>query len=234
MITIRRAEERGRTELGWLDSRHSFSFGDYVDPAHRGFGPLRVLNEDRVAPGMGFGAHSHHDMEIVSYVLEGALAHRDSLGNGSVVTAGELQRMSAGTGVSHSELNPSATELTHFLQIWIVPETKGRTPSYEQKRFSEAEKRGRPRLVVSRSGREGSISIDRDVDVHAVILARDETARLPLQAGRRVWVQMARGAATIDGHALVCGDGAAIEQVEAIEIVGAAEKTEALLFDLPA
>ena len=170
MLKIRRADERGRTDFGWLDSRHSFSFGHYYDPAHMGFGPLRVINDDRVTPGAGFPTHPHGNMEIVSYVLDGALAHKDSLGTGSVIRPGDVQRMSAGSGIRHSEFNASASEPVHFLQIWIVPETEGLAPSYEQKRFSAEEKRGKLRLVASRDGRDGSVTIHRDVDLYATLL----------------------------------------------------------------
>ena len=172
MLTLRRAEERGRANLGWLDSRHSFSFGHYYDPEHMGFGPLRVINDDRVAPGGGFPTHPHGDMEIVSYVLEGGLAHKDSLGTGSVIRPGDVQRMSAGSGIRHSEFNASKTEPVHFLQIWIVPERQGLEPGYEQKTFSAEEKRGKLRLVGSRDGREGSVTIHQDVDLYATLLER--------------------------------------------------------------
>lgn len=232
MMTIRKSEDRGRVDLGWLDSRHSFSFGDYHDPEHMGFGALRVINDDRVASGKGFATHGHRDMEIVSYVLEGALAHRDSLGNGSVIARGDVQRMSAGTGVEHSEFNPSASEPAHFLQIWIIPEARGLEPSYEQTSFSDAEKRGRLRLVASRGGRDGSLAIHRDVDLYAALLADGEVVRHKLETGRNSWVQVARGAVAIAGRLLTAGDGAAIDHVEAVEIAGVGEEAEVLLFDL--
>src|SRR5215471_7408794 len=194
MITVRRAGERGIANHGWLDSRHSFSFGHYYDPKHMGFGPLRVINEDRVQPGGGFDTHGHRDMEIISYVLEGALAHKDSIGTGSVIRPGDVQVMSAGTGIRHSEFNHSKTEPVHFLQIWIVPDREGIAPRYDQKRFPDEEKRGRLRLVGSSDGRDGSIVIHQDAELRAAILAAGEGATSALRAGRRAWLQVARGA----------------------------------------
>ncbi len=234
MMTIRKSEERGRVALDWLDSRHSFSFGSYHDPRHMGFGALRVINDDRVAPGGGFATHPHRDMEIVTYVLDGALAHRDSLGTGSIIAPGDVQRMSAGTGIEHSEFNASTSAPVHLLQIWIVPEARGLEPSYEQKSFADAEKRGRLRLLASRAGRDGSLTIHRDVDLYAAVLQPGDVVRHEVRAGRRSWVQVARGVVSIDGRRLQAGDGAAIDDVDAVEIVGADDKAEILLFDLAA
>jgi redox-sensitive bicupin YhaK (pirin superfamily) len=230
-VTVRRAADRGRADFGWLDSRHSFSFGEYWDPRHMGFGPLRVINDDRVAGGGGFPTHPHRDMEIVSYVLDGALRHRDSLGNGSVIRPGDVQRMTAGTGVRHSEYNASATDPVHFLQIWILPEAAGLAPGYEQTRFEPEEKRGRLRLVASRDGRDGSVTVHRDVDLHATLLAAGETVAHELAAGRIAWVQIARGAAIVAGETLAEGDGLAIDTAGRIEIEGV-DDAEVLLFDM--
>jgi hypothetical protein len=232
MLTLRRAEERGRANFGWLDSRHSFSFGQYHDPAHMGFGALRVINDDRVAPGGGFSTHPHADMEIISYVLEGALAHKDSLGTGSVIRPGDVQRMSAGTGIRHSEYNASKTEPVHFLQIWILPERNGLEPSYEQKAFSKAEKRGRLRLVGSRDGRDGSVTIHRDVDFYSALLDESETVSHALKSGRTAWVQVAQGTAKLNGEQLYPGDGVAIEEPGTIELAGTSQDAEVLLFDM--
>lgn len=231
MITVRPSDERGRFDHGWLDTRHTFSFGDYVDPQHMGFRQLRVLNEDRVRPGRGFPTHSHRDMEIISYVLDGALEHRDSLGNGSVIRPGELQRMSAGTGVTHSEYNPSASEPLHFLQIWILPERGGLPPSYQQQSFPEEERRGRARLIASADGREGSVRIRQDAEVFAGLLGGKETIRHSLAAGRHGWVQVARGAVELNGERLDSGDGAAISDEQDLTIEGK-EPAEVLIFDL--
>jgi len=231
MLTLRRAEERGRANFGWLDSRHSFSFGHYFDPQHMGFGPLRVINDDRVAGGGGFPTHPHADMEIVSYVLEGGLEHKDSLGTGSVVRPGDVQRMSAGTGVRHSEFNASEQDPVHFLQIWILPEKKGLAPSYEQKTFSDADKRGKLRLVGSRDGRDGSVTIHRDVDLYATVLGDGEKVSHDVKTGRIAWVQVARGTATLNGEHLYPGDGVAIEEAGKIELGGTSE-AEILLFDM--
>jgi redox-sensitive bicupin YhaK (pirin superfamily) len=235
MMTIRRSAERGHGDHGWLDTRHTFSFADYHDEAHMGFGPLRVINEDRVAPGQGFGTHGHRDMEIVSYVLEGELAHRDSMGTGSVIRPGEVQRMSAGTGVRHSEENPSRERPVHFLQIWIVPDRAGHAPSYEQRAFPEAERRGRLRLVASPDGAEGSVRLHQDARLFAGLLGAGERAALPLAGGRSAWVQVARGAVSVNGQALAAGDGAALTGEAAVEVAGAGEGiAELLVFDLPA
>jgi len=231
MLTIRPASERGHAEHGWLDSHHSFSFADYYDPAHMGFRALRVINEDRVAPAKGFGTHPHRDMEIISYVLEGGLAHKDSLGTGSVIKPGDVQRMSAGTGVSHSEFNASQSEPVHFLQIWLVPSQRGIKPSYEQKSFSEADKRGRLRVVASPDAREGSVTIHTDAVLYSGLFDRGESAQLTLAEGRHAWVQVARGSLRVNGQELAAGDGAAISEVSQLELEGI-ERAEVLVFDL--
>jgi len=232
MLRIRRAEERGRTDFGWLDSRHSFSFGHYYDPDHLGFGPLRVINDDRVTPGAGFPTHPHGDMEIISYVLDGALAHKDSLGTGSVIRPGDVQRMSAGTGIKHSEFNASKTEPVHFLQIWIIPEAEGLAPSYEQKSYPAEDKRGTLRLVASRDGREGSVTVHRDVDLYATLLGEGERTRHMFRPGRAGWLQVARGTATVNDVQLNPGDGVAIEAIDDVAIIGTSADTEVLLFDM--
>ncbi len=232
MLNLRRADERGKADFGWLDSRHSFSFGDYHDPAHMGFGPLRVINEDRVAPAGGFAPHSHRDMEIISIVLDGALEHKDSLGTGAVIRPGDVQRMSAGTGIRHSEFNASKTEPVHFLQIWIVPECKGLEPSYEQKTFSAEEKRGRLRLVGSRDGREDSVTIHRDVDLYAALLRDGEAVTHEIKSGRGGWVQVAGGSVTVNGEHLRPGDGFAIETPGELRIIGESNDARILLFDM--
>src|SRR5688572_15928397 len=207
MTELRRGSERGHARHGWLDSFHSFSFADYHDPAHMGYGPLRVINEDRVQPGMGFGTHGHRDMEIISYVLEGELAHKDSMGNGSVIRPGDVQRLSAGTGISHSEHNASKARPVHFLQIWIVPDRRGHAPGYEQKPFPIEERRGRLRLVASPDGQDGSVTIHQDARVHVANLDGDERAELALAPGRHAWVQVARGSVELNGEPLATGDG---------------------------
>jgi redox-sensitive bicupin YhaK (pirin superfamily) len=232
MMTMRPADERGRASLGWLDSRHTFSFGQYYDPRFLGFGPLRVINEDRVQPGRGFDTHGHRDMEIVSYVLDGALAHEDSMGNGSVIRPGDVQRMSAGTGVRHSEYNASASDPVHFLQIWIIPERDGIEPSYEQKTFSPDDKRGRFRLLGSRDGRDGSVTIHRDVDLYGAVIGPGENLEYRARRGRRIWVQLAGGSVTLGDTPLEAGDGIAIEDVETLQVTGHAADTELLLFDM--
>ena len=231
MLTIRRASERGHAEHGWLDSHHSFSFADYYDPAHMGFRALRVINEDRVAPSKGFGTHPHRDMEIISYVLEGGLAHKDSLGTGSVIKPGDVQRMSAGTGVTHSEFNASQSDPVHFLQIWLVPSRSGITPSYEQKSFTEADKRGRLRVVASPDAREGSVTIHAEAVLYAGLFDQGESAQLTLAEGRHAWVQVARGSVRVNGQELAAGDGAAISEVTKLELEGI-ERAEVLVFDL--
>ena len=235
MLTIRPANERGHAQLDWLDSQHSFSFADYYDPKHMGFRALRVINEDRVAPQRGFGAHPHRDMEIVSYVLSGALAHRDSMGNGSVIRPGDVQRMSAGTGVRHSEHNPSADEAAHFLQIWMLPGQAGLPPSYEQKTFSEDQRRSQLRLIASPDGAAGSVTIHSDVKLYAGLLAGGERVSLALSPGRHAWVQVARGSVQLQGQTLRTGDGAAVSDESELRIEGATgadERAEVLVFDL--
>jgi redox-sensitive bicupin YhaK (pirin superfamily) len=231
MATLRPAIERGRSNHGWLDSAHTFSFSNYYDSLHMGFGPLRVINDDRVTPGAGFGMHGHRDMEIISYVLEGALAHKDSLGNGSVIRPGDVQRMSAGTGIQHSEFNHSPTEPVHFLQIWIVPDQIGYPPSYEQKYFSAAEKRGRLCLVASREGRDGSVSLHQDVDLYAALLDGTDCAEFALRSGRQAWIQVARGEVRVNGQILTEGDGLAIDEPGLLRLDGA-KAAEVLLFDV--
>jgi quercetin 2,3-dioxygenase len=229
---IRKAGERGHANHGWLDSWHSFSFADYQDPEHMGYGPLRVINEDRVQAGSGFGTHGHRDMEIISYVLEGALGHEDSMGNGSSIVPGDVQRMSAGTGVRHSEYNHSKTGVTHFLQIWIEPKFTGIKPSYEQKHFPAAEKRGRLRLIASSDGREGSVSMNQDALLYAGLFDGAERAQLPLTAGRRGYVHVARGAIEANGQRLNAGDALKLDGGTTIELRDGRE-AEVLVFDLP-
>ena len=231
MLEIRRSEERGNANFGWLNSRHTFSFGHYYDPSFMGFGPLRVINEDRVQPGRGFDTHGHSDMEIISYVLDGALEHKDSMGNGSIIKPGDVQRMTAGTGVRHSEFNESKTDSVHFLQIWILPERDGLEPGYEQKAFSPEEKRGKLRLVGSRDGRDGSVTIHQDVDLYATLLTDGESVSHELAEGRKGWVQVATGTAKLNGRELDPGDGVAIDGPATIEIAGTSD-TEVLLFDM--
>jgi redox-sensitive bicupin YhaK (pirin superfamily) len=231
MIEIRHAAERGRVDLGWLDSRHTFSFGHYYDPDHMGFGTLRVINEDRVQPGQGFPTHGHANMEIVSYVLDGALEHKDSIGTGSVIRPGDVQRMSAGTGIRHSEFNHSRSERVHFLQIWMLPEREGLAPGYEQKAFPAEEKRGRLRLVAARDGRDGALTLHQDVDLYATLLAEGDEVTHALRPGRKAWVQVARGAVRVNGRPLEAGDGAAIESEPAVAIAAASD-AEVLLFDI--
>ena len=230
-LTLRRSEDRGHADFGWLDSRHTFSFGRYIDRNHMGFGPLRVINDDRVAGGGGFPTHPHADMEIITYILDGALQHGDSLGTGSVIRPGDVQRMSAGTGIEHSEFNASKTDPVHLLQIWIVPETKGITPSYEQKAFTQAEKRGQLRLVASRGGRDGSVSLHRDADMFATLLDAGQSVRHTLRDGRAAWVQVARGSVSLNGTRLEAGDGVAIEDAGELAFDGARD-AEVLVFDM--
>ena len=232
MITIRKAKERGHADHGWLDTYHTFSFADYWDPQHMSWGPLRVINEDRVAPGSGFPTHAHRDMEIITCVLEGALEHRDSLGTGSVIRPGEVQRMSAGTGVRHSEYNASKTDPVHLLQIWIEPAGTGIAPGYEQKTFADNERRGRLRLIAAPDGRDGAVTIHQDAAVYATTLARSERVDHALAPGRLAWLQVARGAVLLNGERLEQGDGAAIDHERTLTLE-ALEPAEALLFDLP-
>jgi len=232
MITLRRSQERGYADHGWLKSFHSFSFADYHDPAHMGFGPLRVINEDRVAPGTGFGTHGHRDMEIISYVLDGELAHRDSMGNGSVIRPGDVQRMSAGSGVRHSEFNHAQDRTTHFLQIWIEPNVTGIEPGYEEKRFSDADKQGRLRLVASPDGADGSVRIHQDARMYVSRLAPGQSLSAELAAGRLGYLHLVRGALTVNGQRLADGDAAKVRDESRLAI-GAEGDSELLLFDLP-
>jgi len=231
MITLRKSQERGYADHGWLKSFHSFSFAGYYDPAHMGWGNLRVINEDRIAPGTGFGAHGHRDMEIVSYVLEGNLAHKDSMGNVKGIPPGDVQRMSAGTGVMHSEFNHAPNQQTHFLQIWIEPNVRGVTPSYEQKRFGDDEKRGRLRLVASPDAAEGSVKLHADASIYAGLLDGSETAELRLNPARKAYVHLVRGALAVNGQLLQGGDAALIEREELLRI-DQAQEAEVLVFDL--
>jgi redox-sensitive bicupin YhaK (pirin superfamily) len=231
MITLRPAAERGHTDLDWLDSRHTFAFGDYYDPAHLGFRSLRVLNDDRIGPGAGFGTHPHRDMEIITVVLAGALQHRDSLGTGSIIRPGEVQRMTAGTGIRHSEYNPSPVEPLHLLQIWLVPERRGLPPGYEQRAFPEAERRDQLQLVAARDGRNGALTIHQDADVFVGLLSPGRRVTQQLRPGRAAWVQVARGSVALNGRTLRAGDGAAVVEEPAVALT-ADEETEVLLFDL--
>lgn len=231
MITLRKSAERGHAGHGWLESRHSFSFADYFDPAHMGYGNLRVLNEDRIAPGTGFPTHGHRDMEIISYVLEGALGHKDSLGNGAAIHPGEVQRMSAGTGIRHSEFNEAEGATTHFLQIWLLPEAQGAAPGYEQKRFSAEEKRGRLRLVAAPDGRDGAVRLHADAAMYVGLFDGEERAELALDPKRLAYVHVARGALSVNGHALVAGDAAKLDG-EARLSLGEGRDAEVIVFDL--
>lgn len=231
MITIRPGAERGHVDHGWLDTYHTFSFASYHDPRHMGFRSLRVINDDRVKPGEGFGTHAHRDMEILTWVLEGALEHKDSMGNGSIIRPGDIQRMSAGTGVTHSEFNPSREEPVHLLQIWLLPQQRGLPPSYEEKRFPPETRRGGLRLIAAGDGREGAVTIHQDVDLWTALLEAGESVRHALAPGRHVWLHVARGAVTANGVSLRVGDGAAVSGEEALE-VRASDGAEILLFDL--
>jgi redox-sensitive bicupin YhaK (pirin superfamily) len=231
MIRIRKAADRGHANHGWLDTYHTFSFADYYDPAQMGFRALRVINEDRVQPGQGFGMHPHRDMEIVTYVLEGALEHKDSLGNGSVLRPGEFQRMSAGTGVRHSEFNPSPDEAVHLYQIWLLPARKGVEPSYEQKLFPDDDKRGTLRLVASPHGTDGSLTIQQDANIYLATLGAEQSVVHSLATGRHAWLQVLRGRVTLNGQLLDTSDGAAIGDEGRITIAGG-EPSEVMLFDL--
>lgn len=232
MIRIRPAGERGHYDHGWLDTRHTFSFADYHDERHMGFRALRVINEDRVRPGQGFGTHGHRDMEIVTYVLEGALAHKDSMGNGSVITPGDVQYMSAGTGVRHSEFNASQTEPVHFYQIWILPNVGSADPRYAQKRFDEASRTGRLRLVASGSGADGAIALRQDVNLYASILGEGESLPLELPSSRHLWVQVLRGSLRVNGKELSAGDGLAASEERSFSFVAGDQGAELLVFDL--
>jgi quercetin 2,3-dioxygenase len=231
MITIRKAEERGHFDFGWLNTYHTFSFGEYYDPRNMGFRSLRVINEDFVHAGRGFPTHGHRDMEIITYVLEGGLAHKDSMGNGSIIRPGDVQRMSAGTGVRHSEANPSEDESVHLLQIWILPNKMDVKPGYAEKKFEDEEKRGRLRLVASPDGSDGSVSMHQDARLYASLLDTEQEVTYELAPDRHAWVQVARGAIEINGQPLKQGDGAAISEERELKIVGK-EPSEILLFDL--
>jgi redox-sensitive bicupin YhaK (pirin superfamily) len=230
-MLIRRASERGYADHGWLRSFHTFSFADYYAPAHMGFRSLRVINEDRVQGGKGFGTHPHRDMEIISYVLSGALEHKDSMGTGSVIRPGDVQRMSAGTGVTHSEFNASPSETVHFLQIWIMPDARGHAPSYDQKHYTEAERQGQLKLVASKNGRDGSLSLHQDASMFAGLVAPEQRVAYDLAPGRYAWLHVARGKVAVGGEELAAGDAAAFEQGGEITVVGR-EPSEILLFDL--
>ncbi|MBV8675612.1 MAG: pirin family protein [Planctomycetaceae bacterium] len=232
MLQKRPANERGGGDHGWLNTRHTFSFNDYYDPDYMGFRVLRVINEDRVQPGQGFGTHGHRDMEIISYVLEGALAHKDSLGTGSVLRPGEFQHMTAGTGIRHSEFNPSETELVHFYQIWIVPERQGLRPSYQQRAFPEDERRGRLRVVASPDGRDGSLTIRQDAQVFLASLGENQEVTHELERGRYAWLQVLRGALQLNGLDLAAGDGVAVSEEPAL-VIRATKSSEVMLFDMP-
>jgi len=231
MIQVRKSTERGHAEHGWLESFHTFSFADYHDPERMGFRALRVINEDRVQPGQGFGTHGHRDMEILSYVLEGGLAHKDSTGGGGVIRPGDVQRMSAGTGVMHSEFNASRSEPVHFLQIWLLPDRRGVTPGYEQKHFPPEQRQGQLRLIASPDAADGSVKIHQDVRVYATLLGRGQSVSHALAPGRHAWVQVARGRIRIGDTALSSGDGAAISDERSVGLT-AVEPSEVLLFDL--
>jgi redox-sensitive bicupin YhaK (pirin superfamily) len=231
MLTIRKANERGHADHGWLNTYHTFSFAEYYDPGHMGFRDLRVINEDRVQPGEGFPTHPHRDMEIITYVLEGALEHKDSMGNGSVIVPGEVQRMSAGTGITHSEFNHSRAELVHFLQIWILPDTDGVKPGYEQKFYPDEEKRGRWRLIASVDGRDDSVTIHQDVNLYAALLDSGEEIVHEIVQNRHAWLQVARGQVVVNGLNMSRGDGLAVSREERLTVSGDGA-AEVLLFDL--
>jgi quercetin 2,3-dioxygenase len=231
MITLRQSQERGHANHGWLDSYHTFSFANYYDPEHMGFRALRVINEDRVQAGRGFGTHGHRDMEILTYVLEGELEHKDSIGNGAIIRPGEVQRMSAGTGIMHSEYNPSETQPVHLLQIWILPNQQGLEPSYEQKAFSVAERQGKLRLIAAPDGRDGAVTIHQDVDLYSAVLQPQDRVTYQLQPNRYAWLQVARGAVNLNSHSLNAGDGVATSAAQLLEI-SSDRGAEVLLFDL--
>jgi redox-sensitive bicupin YhaK (pirin superfamily) len=231
MLTLRKSQDRGSADHGWLKSRHSFSFADYYDPQNMGFGNLRVINEDRIAPGTGFGTHGHRDMEILSYVLEGALAHKDSLGNGAAIVPGEVQRMSAGTGVRHSEFNHAADATTHFLQIWIIPDRQGIAPGYEQKAFPDSDKRGRLRLVAAPDGRDGAVTLHADASIFAGLFDAGERAELALDPQRLAYVHVVRGELSVNGQALAAGDAAQLDG-ETRLVIDHGRQAEVIVFDL--
>lgn len=232
MLTIRKSQDRGHANHGWLDTYHTFSFADYFDPAHMGFSALRVINDDRVAAGQGFGTHPHKEMEIVTYVLEGALQHRDSMGNGSIIKAGDIQYMSAGTGVTHSEFNPSDTEGLHLLQIWIMPNQRGGEPRYGERNFTDEEKRGRWVQLVSPDGRDGTIAIRQDASLFVSVLKQGDRLAYPLEPARRVYLHVARGSVLLNGQPLAAGDGVAVVDEQAL-VLESSDWGEVLLFDLP-
>lgn len=231
MITLRQGSDRGHANHGWLDSYHTFSFANYYDPNHMGFRALRVINEDWVQPGKGFGTHGHRDMEIITYVLEGALEHKDSLGNGAVITPGEVQRMSAGTGIMHSEFNSSSTEPVHLLQIWLLPDQQGLQPSYEQRTFPLEERLGKLRLIAAKDGRDGAVTIHSDVDLYSAVLQKGDRLAYQLQPDRYGWLQVARGEASLNGYNLKAGDAVALSQADSLKISTDTD-AEILLFDL--
>ena len=231
MIHVRKSKERGHAEKGWLESYHTFSFGEYYDPLHSGFRNLQVINEDRVLQGTGFGEHDHEDMEIISYILEGELQHKDSMGSGSILKAGDVQRMSAGSGVLHSEMNPSKTDPVHFLQIWITPRQGGIKPSYEEKHFSAEEKKNALKLIVAPQGENGALGINQDAKLYASLLDASQTVSLELKENRHAWIQIARGAVNINGVTLTQGDGASIRDEQSL-VIRADQASEFLLFDL--
>ncbi|MEL7334392.1 MAG: pirin family protein [Cyanobacteria bacterium J06560_2] len=234
MLAIRKAEDRGVSKFSWLNSQHTFSFGGYMDPKNMGFSDLRVINEDKVVAGAGFGTHGHRDMEIISYVIEGELAHQDSMGTGSVIRPGDVQRMSAGTGVTHSEMNASKENPVHFLQIWILPEEKGIKPGYEQKHFAPDTRQDQWRLVGSNDGREGSVTIHQDMSLYASTLQEGTRLSYELAPNRKAWLQVVKGALQLDGQTLKAGDGAAFADLESVAVTGSEAATEVLLFDLAA
>lgn len=231
MLQLRRSQERGHANHGWLDTYHTFSFANYYDPEQMGFRHLRVINEDRVSPGQGFGTHSHRNMEILTFILAGALEHKDSLGTGAIIQPGEVQRMSAGRGITHSEFNPSDTEPVHLLQIWILPAQQGLTPSYEQKAFPLAERQGQLRLIAAPDGRDGAVTIHQDVDLYTTVLEPGQSVHHALKCDRHAWVQVAQGDIQLNGQTLQAGDGAAISQLEALDL-STTSGGELLLFDL--
>ncbi len=234
MIRIRPSKERGSANFGWLDTRHSFSFSNYYDPRYMGFGPLRVINEDNISPSQGFGTHGHRDMEIITYVLKGALKHEDSLGNGSIIRPGDVQRMSAGTGIMHSEFNASETDPVHLLQIWLLPAINGIDPGYEQIYIDPAEKHGRLRLIGSQDGRDGSVTIHQDVSLYSGVLGDGDQVSHTLAEGRIAWLQVAQGSVELNGQALTAGDGAAVDDLQDLTLASTAPETEFLLFDMAA
>ncbi|MGC1524507.1 MAG: pirin family protein [Phormidesmis sp.] len=234
MLTIRKSEDRGTSKFSWLNSQHTFSFGGYMDPGNMGFSDLRVINEDHIAPGTGFGTHGHRDMEIISYVVEGELAHRDSMGTGSVIRPGDIQRMSAGTGVTHSEMNASKENPVHLLQIWILPQDKGIDPSYEQKHFAPKTRQDQWRLVGSQDGREGSVIIHQDISLYAATLSEGNRLSYDLSPARKAWLQVVKGAVELDGQTVKAGDGVAFADFDSFVVTSSDRETDVLLFDLAA